>query len=220
MELAEARDMVFQAIERPADGSGTHISEPYLNSLINQAQKIICARTLCLRTRWTRNGTADTAKYALPVTCLGVSAAEYNDKILGKKSWAEARAYGWKSTTLKTGTPERLPKYWMIWSRSMFLLPAPSANLENGLRIWGWKNADDLSADDDVSEIPYEWHHLLWYYAAWHTFVALQKPQEASYHRNNFLEGLSEMESYHVNDPEVDHIVDDRTVLTDETTVT
>lgn len=217
MELAELRDLVYQQIERPADGSGTHISETYLDKLINQAQKIVCAKTHCLRTRWTRNGTADTAKYALPINCITVKAVEYNDKILGKKSWEEMRAYGWKSTTLKTAAD---PKYWGIWSRSVFLLPAPNANLTNGLRMWGPKYADDLSADDDVSEIPYEWHHLMWYYALWHTLVALQKSQEASYYRNNFLEGVDEMETYYVDDSDIDHIVDDRTVLTDETIVT
>lgn len=133
-----------------------------LDRTINEGLRRFVRETLCLYDTYTTTSVSGTAAYSLPADSLNppkVHHVMYDDHVLEPMNYLETRDLNPFLTN--TGTP--LGFY--INGNQVYLYPVPDSAKE--LKIVYYKKPAELSADDDVPEIPEEFHEALANYAAY-----------------------------------------------------
>ena len=152
--LAEIRSSVRTNIGEPTAGYWT---DDMLNGYINDAARTFSIDTGILVAEPRKaDVTSGTAIYNLPDECPGphaVIALLYDDDELTKSTPQAILRHG-DLPASDTGTPERWYPVTRSGAASIALHPIPDSNLTDGLRIWYWKQAAEMSADTDTCDIP------------------------------------------------------------------
>lgn len=157
MERGVIRARVRTELHEPTAGAW---SDEQLNVYINDSAKEFASDSGILLTEPVQTGiVSGTAAYSLPVDCPGVHALRlvYYDTNLLDASDPVAIAQQDGNPHTDSGTPTKHYGINVGGIQYIVLYPIPGAALTNGLKIWYWKLASDMTADTSVCDIPDEY---------------------------------------------------------------
>lgn len=161
-----------------------------LNRTINEGLRRFVRETLCLNDTFVTTTAAGIAAYTLPADSLNppkVHQVTWDCYVLHPMTYLETRDLN--SYLHSTGSPSSF----YIDENKVFLYPIPDSAKE--MNIVYYKKPATLSADDDVPEIPEEFHEALANYAAYQIMrsdrgALSETINAADFHEREFSEAI------------------------------
>lgn len=134
------------------------------------------------------------ASYDLPTDILKMARVQYNSQPLRVITFKELNTHEslGSPTTSESGTPE----YCYLWADKIYLYPAPSAVVVDGLSIYYTKQPSTLTDSTDTPDHPDYLHYLLPLYAWYLGYTKDMCRQEAQTAYGMFREGIEDALEY------------------------
>jgi hypothetical protein len=181
-------EMIADVRSRLDESTAGFWTDAEITVWLNEANVRVAVELEDLEGTATSNIVASTANYDLPADFVRLDQAIYNGVYLKTITRDQLKQYGGlgNPTTSQTGTPE----YCYIRAGDLWLYPAPSANVTNGLVLWYSKRPAALSASVECEHDPM-FHYLLPLYACYIGYQKDMSAREAQTCKGMFEEGVA-----------------------------
>lgn len=138
------------------DESGVQITNADILRWINDGQLEIVRKTECLEGLATTVTTVEDESYSVPTEFIRIERVTYDGNRLQEITMEKLdELYPNRDSSDVSGEPE----YYYLWSRNIWLYPAPSS--AKSLAIYYIKIPNELSADEEDPEIPVTFHNAI-----------------------------------------------------------
>jgi hypothetical protein len=159
---------------------------PYIQSQLNYGQAYVAAQTDFreLFSSDTISATSGDAEYNLPADFMRVYSLLYVPTSGKPVSLTEVSQGDLDLNAPSSG----VPTHYTVQNGEVRLWPTPDTAYT--LRLRYYATPTTLTANDDVPEIPGNYHHLLVTYALWHCYERENDYNSAQYHKGRFDEDI------------------------------
>jgi hypothetical protein len=155
-----------------------------VNSLLGANQEFFTRETLA-------DLVASQSTYAQPTDCRRIGRLELAYGTTDDYNRAEK--INWSEVDNPEYSFSVAQPFYFVIDRSYRVLPTPTANVTNGIRLYYTENPSDLVELTDVTRLPIGFENVPAQYAISRVFRKLGKDQEANLALNEFEQGRSEM---------------------------
>ena len=193
------RNEIKAKLKIPADQDNGEWSNDYLDSAINEARRVFWEKAR-YRAKYApayfnaENGTAD---YDLTTKSIeDIDLVRYNNGTSKRKlTFVATETYLDLTRTSQSGDPE----VWTLFDNDLKLFPTPSANVTNGVEVWGTKELTELDDDGDIdTDIEARYKPLIVRYAVGLAWEEAEQPDVANRHYALFEKRFDE-QAYAIN---------------------
>ncbi len=154
---------------------GPEFTRQMVLNWVNQGQRRLAAKTLCLQDTVELSTVIGTERYLLPTTYIRARQVAIGDKVLEP---VNPTAY----VEGNSGEPD----FYYLWEDAIGLLPIPSA--VQTVRMIYYKGPETLTDNDDEPEINERWHEYLIAFGSWKGCQKRGDVRLSEYYRSEWVQ--------------------------------
>lgn len=161
---------------------GGRLTPVYIKRLLNKGQKDIARKTFVLDSTYTTNSVAGTATYGFSneFALGGIKQVSYDGTEIRPR------------TSPELDTSQGTPAEYYILEGTLGVYPVPDS--AKVIKVLAYEIPDDMTTNGSISPIPDEWQDLILDYALWRGFQALRERDAAMEAKQQYLEGIAELQ--------------------------